>query len=160
MKAYLVGYINSLNNGSLIFRFYFPFHFAGSGVALLAFYCCFILLGTNGVNGEAEGQIRLTDGDKGSGRVEIYHDNEWGTICADFWDLNDATVVCRELGFPTALRAFNMSGKGDNSSIWLDNVRCEGIEASLTDCASNGWGTHNCDTKNKIDAAVKCQTNG
>ena len=105
-----------------------------------------------------EGQIRL-DGE-GKGRVEIYYANEWGTICFDYWDMNDGDVVCRELGYPKALRVYVSAGDDDMTPIWLDNMRCEGIETNLTDCASNGWNMTNCLRNHKEDAAVECQNHG
>ena len=48
----------------------------------------------------SEGSIRLQGGNTTSGRVEICHDNIFGTICDDFWDNSDAKVACRQLGFP------------------------------------------------------------
>ncbi|XP_071476062.1 scavenger receptor cysteine-rich domain-containing protein DMBT1-like [Diadema antillarum] len=101
--------------------------------------------------------IRLVGGSSYyEGRVEIYHNGAWGTVCDDYWDDDDARVVCRQLGYSTSYaRAVSGGSYGEGSgSILLDNVRCNGWEWSLASCYSNGWYNHNCG--HKEDAGVRC----
>ena len=101
--------------------------------------------------------IRLVNGGVNYGRVEVYHNGQWGTVCDDFWDINDADVVCRQLGFPSASSAPCCAGYGRGSgTIWMDDVQCSGAEASLFHCTHRGWGTHNCG--HGEDASVVCNT--
>ena len=81
------------------------------------------------------------------GRVEIYYNDRWGTICNIGWDTNDATVVCHQLGFHGDAEAIPNSifGVGSQStSIWLTNVLCTGTEDYVADCPHNSWGNNNC----------------
>ncbi|XP_072023425.1 CUB and sushi domain-containing protein 1-like isoform X3 [Amphiura filiformis] len=102
-------------------------------------------------------EIRLVGGSNNNeGRVEVFHDNVWGTVCDDFWFVINARVVCRQLGLPYgAVRALHTATFGQGSGpIWLDNVRCTGSESSLDLCNHNGWGIHNCEHSD--DAGVRC----
>ncbi|XP_035676059.1 deleted in malignant brain tumors 1 protein-like [Branchiostoma floridae] len=102
--------------------------------------------------------MRLVGGRSSSeGRVEVYHGGQWGTVCDDDFDLNDAHVVCRRLGYEGAAEARSQADFGAGSDpIWLDNLACEGSETTIGDCSHNGWGSHNC--QHNEDAAEKYQT--
>ena len=48
------------------------------------------------------GTVQLVGGSSPSeGRVEICQNEEWGTVCTNGWDINDALIVCRQLGLPS-----------------------------------------------------------
>ena len=105
-----------------------------------------------------EGTIRLVgDSSDSAGRVEVYHNGVWGTVCDDGWDILDAGVVCRQLGYGGVIAARTQATFGQGSGpIYYDNVACSGSEARLIDCSSNGLGVHNCG--HSEDAGVVCDS--
>ncbi|XP_039523829.1 deleted in malignant brain tumors 1 protein-like [Pimephales promelas] len=92
--------------------------------------------------------LRLSGGlGRCSGRLEVYHNVVWGSVCADLWDISDAQVVCRQLGCGDALRADGNSvfGAGEGSGeIWADVFDCDGNETKLSECPVSSWSRAEC----------------
>ena len=61
------------------------------------------------------------------GRVEEFDNGVWGTICDDTWDINDASVAYKKLGFTGASSASTSAAHGRGSSpIRRDHMNCVG----------------------------------
>ena len=88
------------------------------------------------------------------GRVAIFYNGAWGTVCDDSWDDTDASVVCRQLGYSGGEALKDCEYGEGSGNILLDDVTCNGWESMLTDCSSNGWESHNCG--HFEDAGVNC----
>ncbi|XP_059704131.1 uncharacterized protein LOC132328305 [Haemorhous mexicanus] len=81
-------------------------------------------------------QVRLV-GSPGrcAGRVEVYSGGSWSSVCGEGWELQDAAVVCRELGCGTALEAPGWARFGAGTGpLWPYSPDCSGSEGSLWDC--------------------------
>lgn len=105
--------------------------------------------------------IRLRNGTNDfEGRVELLHNGEWGAICDDNFDVNDAIVICRMLGYGAPVEALGNShfgpGGGKDFKYWIDELACSGNERDISECSFAGYGIHNCDVSHTEDASVRC----
>ena len=119
-----------------------------------------------------DGELRLVNGaTPNEGRLEMYYEGQWGTVCDDYWTDADADVACRQLGYeqgsvPDGGRFLQSHfGPADEGApIWLDNLLCHGNEPSLMDCArapqpgGTELGQHNCSLRHLEDVGVRCET--
>ena len=81
--------------------------------------------------------VRLAgvNGTNYAGRVEVFYQGKWGKICRNKWDINDVKVVCRQLGFQSALAEFiGMDTKDEIISAVMSDVECAGQESVLASC--------------------------
>lgn len=93
-----------------------------------------------------------------SGRIEVFHNKEWGTVCDADWDVHDSHVLCKELDCGEVVKTLGGAHFGQGSGpIWLDKVSCTGQEATLSECPKGLWGEHHCD--HSKDASVECSGN-
>ena len=102
-------------------------------------------------------KVRLVGGSRSNeGRVEVFNNNIWGTVCDDSWDTSDARVICRQLGLPddNAVAVERATFGEGTGQIWLDDVLCNGWESNIGECRQQNPGTHNCG--HGEDAGVRC----
>eukprot|EP00299_Pterocystis_sp_00344_P014635 c7261_g1_i1.p1 GENE.c7261_g1_i1~~c7261_g1_i1.p1 ORF type:complete len:341 (+),score=65.37 c7261_g1_i1:50-1024(+) len=123
--------------------------------ALLHFL--FVLATVVLVKGEYDGQVRIVPSGANPyrGRLEVFHNWQWGTVCDDRFGHESAQVACRQLGLEGGWRvgAYDQYGFCRNvdgrfmcgsGPIWMDDVGCVGTESRLKDCRRTPWGWHNC----------------
>ena len=100
------------------------------------------------------------------GRLEIFHDDEWGTVCDDFFGRRDAKVACKQMDYTGAEAYLTDVAVAPGRRFWLDDVNCMGNEARLTECFYNSdvrnsssrtspqWGIANCIPSEQV--GVRC----
>ena len=98
--------------------------------------------------------VRLNGPNVYSGTIEIYYGDTFGSVCDDSWGGEDATVVCRQLGYDLGTPVTNAQYGMGTGPIWLDEVSCNGNEVTIVDCIHNGWNSHDC--SHGEDAGVIC----
>ena len=101
-------------------------------------------------------EVRLADGTgPANGRLEVYYNGQWGTVCRTNATIELAIIVCRQLGFPTVVDIVLDGRYGEGTGpIWLEPV-CDSRNHSVSDCIHEGWGNHDCD--HSMDVGVVCE---
>ncbi|XP_072194111.1 antigen WC1.1-like isoform X2 [Excalfactoria chinensis] len=90
------------------------------------------------------------------GRVEVKLRGRWGAVADGAWTMEDAEVVCQQLGCGSAAGAYHGSKFGPaEGPISVAVVNCRGNESVLWDCDIRGWGPY--DGHHDHDTAVVCQ---
>lgn len=79
--------------------------------------------------------------------MEYFDKNQWGTVCSEAWDLNDASVVCRQLdcGRVHKIPTQNEYGLG-NGHTWVDHIECSGMESTLAQCTHRPFTDKTCNS--------------
>ncbi|KAG7214371.1 hypothetical protein INR49_023082 [Caranx melampygus] len=108
----------------------------------------------SGVSG-GRGTARLVGGSSGtSGRLEVYMNGQWGSICDTHWTDRDASVICRQLGLGEIGTALQHSYFSPGSIFHYERLGCRGNEKSLLECRSRRFVTADCNHGN--EAGVVC----
>ena len=131
--------------------------------------------------------LRLTGGTiLLEGRVEIYYEDSWHTICGADWGMREALTVCRQLGLGSAVESGRWSslveitptpktadtnddgggaspdaGEGKEEDIGIVGVICADSTSSVTNCTV--WKMDDGACNHTADAGVVCSetsTNG
>ncbi|XP_041347093.1 macrophage scavenger receptor types I and II-like, partial [Gigantopelta aegis] len=106
-------------------------------------------------------QVRLVNGSSQyEGRVEVFYDNQWGTLCDDNFSYRGATVICRMLGLPTETATPHIGGHFPSGTgpIWMTDALCRGSEANIANCRYRGFDKNNVMNicMHSEDAGVTC----
>ena len=100
------------------------------------------------------------------GRVEVCINRVWGTVCSgsyrryySYWDLSDAKVICRQLGYQELGATIYSSFGAGTDPVFLSDLQCIGSETNLLECrysnfiqlANNHYCTHS------RDVGLRCE---
>ncbi|XP_078284950.1 scavenger receptor cysteine-rich type 1 protein M130-like [Rhinoraja longicauda] len=102
-------------------------------------------------------EMRLVNGERRcEGRVEVWHNGTWGTVCSEKLERQDAEVICKQMkcGLLVFIDYYAKKYGEGSGPIWMDEMKCSSHESALWQCQYDPWGQHNC--RHNEDAGVSC----
>ena len=87
-----------------------------------------------------------------TGQIKVYYNRQWYDVSYDDWDIKDATVACRQLGYDYV--ASSTFSTNHNYQTAFNSLTCNGTETSLFECAHSGFRYHS--WANRQVARVSC----
>ncbi|XP_045183479.2 scavenger receptor cysteine-rich type 1 protein M130-like [Mercenaria mercenaria] len=103
-------------------------------------------------------QKRLSNGrSQSQGRVEFLQSGTWYSYCDDGWNISDAKVICREIGYWNTNPAVSYNSTyGNGRSNYVVRPQCDGSEGSFEMCRMDKlFKSSTCSVSNSV--GVECQ---
>ena len=88
--------------------------------------------------------------------MEVFYGGLWGTVRTSKWDLTDAMVFCRQLGFPKAQATSYKQNDLSKQVFWFSNFECDGSEATLGQCKHTRLGKALYNDDEPLEVFVRC----
>ncbi|XP_076469715.1 scavenger receptor cysteine-rich domain-containing protein DMBT1-like [Babylonia areolata] len=104
-----------------------------------------------------DGDLRLTGGSVSrQGRLEVFYQGTWGTVCDDGFGSEEAGVACWQLGYGRHGNNYSTIGvDAGGPPILLDDLQCQGSEGRLEQCQHRAWGLNDCKEEEHVE--LVCQ---
>lgn len=98
------------------------------------------------------GDVRLVDGGSDNqGRIEIYFNSTWWSICASHFNHEAFGTVCRMLNLPEPTERYHDSEfDSGNEPILPMDFSCDGHESALLNCRHEDYYDHHCHEGNTV----------
>ncbi|KAG6922265.1 CD163 molecule-like 1, partial [Chelydra serpentina] len=90
--------------------------------------------------------MRLVSDSDCAGRLEVFYNGTWGSVCSNQMSGVTPAIVCKQLncGDGGYIAGGSEYGKGPT---WLDHVACSEQHSSLWQCPSEPWNPTSCDNR-------------
>ena len=122
---------------------------------MLCVFCSAVPLTVQNLKWQLSGGRR-----KGEGIVEVGIAGNWGAVCIDQWEMHAARLICKSLGYQTALAAVKNVPSRSKFAVrdrlhFVNQVHCSGKETDISDC-DIVWEAGQCQGGRDTYAGVVC----